>query len=151
LFFVQAAKSEVFLKKMKALDQLKNVTLEVHVMPEVLEPFVHYFYSGHISHRDLKNHASKVLTAAKRYAVPSLQLIAEQYIAKHVTRDTALSVWELGVDHSSDTIKDAVLTILLHTKDLQDVLKLSEYHMFRAQKDPELLVGLFEQRVGRIT
>ncbi len=148
---MQAAKSEVFLKKMKALDQLKNVTLEVHVMPEVLEPFVHYFYSGHISHRDLKNHASKVLTAAKRYAVPSLQLIAEQYIAKHVTRDTALSVWELGVDHSSDTIKDAVLTILLHTKDLQDVLKLSEYHMFRAQKDPELLVGLFEQLVGRIT
>lgn len=150
LIVLQAAHSDVILKKMKGnLDQLGTVTIEVHIFPEALEAFVRYFYTGHISHRDLKSYAPKLLTAAKRYGVRALQLVAERYIAKHVSRETALSTWELGVDHGSDIIKDSVLDIL--AKDVQEVPKLGEYRTFRSQKDPELLVGLFENLIGRIT
>lgn len=72
----------------------------------------------------------------------SLQLIAERYIAKHVSRDTALSTWELGVDHNSEIINDSVLQTL--SKDVQDIPKLGEYRT-------ELLVNLFENLIGRIT
>jgi hypothetical protein len=147
--FVQAAKSDVILKKMKGnLDQLGTVTMELQIFPESLESFVRYFYTGHISHRDLKSHAPKLLTAAKRYGVRSLQLIAERYIAKHISRETALSTWELGVDHNSEIIKESVLQVL--ATDVQDIPKLGEYRTYRSQKDPELLVGLFENLIGRI-
>lgn len=130
------------------LDQLGTVTMELQIFPESLESFVRYFYTGHISHRDLKSHAPKLLTAAKRYGVRSLQLIAERYIAKHISRETALSTWELGVDHNSEIIKESVLQVL--ATDVQDIPKLGEYHTYRSQKDPELLVGLFENLIGRI-
>lgn len=46
--------------------------------------------------------------------------------------ETALSIWELGVDHGSDIIKDTVLDIL--AKDVKDFPELGEYHTFRSQK-----------------
>lgn len=147
---VLAAKSDVILKLMKGnLDQLGTVSMELHIFPEALDAFVRYFYTGHISHRDLKRYATKLLTAAKRYGVRSLQLVAERYIAKHVSKETALSTWELGTDHNSEIIKESVLQILV--KDVQDIPKLGEYRMYRCQKDPELLVGLFENLLGRVT
>ncbi|XP_024393193.1 uncharacterized protein [Physcomitrium patens] len=146
---VLAPKPHVMQKKLKGnLDRIGTAPMEMYVFPEVLDAFVRYLYTSHISHRDLESNATKLLIAGKRYGVGSLQLIAERNIAKHVTSETALSTWELGVDHDSEIIKRSVLHTLV--KDVQDIPKLEEYRTYRCQKDPELLIGLFENLIGRM-
>jgi hypothetical protein len=146
---VQAAHSQVFLQKLKKLEAEsmgdKDMSIEVHVEPDSLDSFIRYMYTGNVSPREMTIHATKLLKAARRYSVGSLQTLAEHHIAKSVTCETALSTWELGSDHSSEIIKKAVIDTLLSQHDMKQVLHLSEYPTYRTQKkSTDLLVALFE-------
>ncbi|KAL3679936.1 hypothetical protein R1sor_022892 [Riccia sorocarpa] len=148
---VLAAKSDVFGKRLRfsvaQMNEAKTGIIEVNVLPDVLESFVRYFYIGVVSPSDLKNHANGLLSAADKYNVQSLSLLCQRFIAKNLTVDTALSTWEIGHDYSSEIIKEAVIHAL--SKDIRDIPNLTEYKNFRAVKDPELLVDLFESIVKR--
>ncbi|KAG6550496.1 hypothetical protein Mapa_007970 [Marchantia paleacea] len=148
---VLAGKSDVFGKRLRfnvaQLTEAKTGVVEVNVLPDVLDSFVRYFYTGVVSPSDLKNYASGLLSAADRYNVQSLSLLCQRFIAKNLTTETALSTWEIGYDYGSDIIKQAVIDAL--SNDIKDILNLTEYKSFRAIKDPELLVDLFESLVRK--
>ncbi|KAL2603097.1 hypothetical protein R1flu_008786 [Riccia fluitans] len=148
---VLAGKSDVFGKRLRfsvaQMNEAKTGIIEVNVLPDVLEAFIRYFYIGVVSPSVLKTHALGLLSAADKYNVQSLSLLCQHFIAQNLTIETALSTWEIGHDYSSEIIKGAVINAL--SKDIRDIPNLTEYKNFRAIKDPELLVDLFESIVRR--
>ncbi|XP_002987220.2 BTB/POZ domain-containing protein At4g08455 [Selaginella moellendorffii] len=150
LFLAQAGKSPVFKAMFSA--QMKEAQSGVvridDFSHDVLEAFVRFFYTATVCPEVLKKHAASLFCAAEKYGVKLLKAVCEEFLVSNVSRDNAINLLDLARKYDSETVKDAVLRTA--SMDMQVLPTFGDYSMY-AEKDPKLLVELYEGLVKRMS
>lgn len=124
---------------------LMDPSTKVIEVPEMtgdqLRVFVSFFYTGEISANDLLHHTTAFLLAADKYKVPYLGAVCEDALIANLSRQNAITTFDIVKNHCSDATKEAVL------KKAMKMGELSQYEEYKlyTTKNPALLLELYEQ------
>lgn len=114
--------------------------------PQELKAFVNFLYTGTIVHSIMAECMTTFLRAAEKYKVQYLNEVCEDALISNLSRENAITTFDIAKKHCSSTVKELVLMKALKMGELSTY---EEYKVY-TQKDPGLLLELYEQLSERI-
>lgn len=142
---LQAAKSKEFHADFRKDPELKVIEVP-EMTPQELKAFVNFLYTGTIVHSIMAECMTTFLRAAEKYKVQYLNEVCEDALISNLSRENAITTFDIAKKHCSSTVKELVLMKALKMGELSTYEEYKEY----TQKDPGLLLELYEQLSERI-
>ncbi|KAG0569286.1 hypothetical protein KC19_6G080200 [Ceratodon purpureus] len=142
---VLAAKSKEFHAAFRANADVKVIEVS-EMTPQELKVFVTFLYTGSISNNITLECMPTFFRAAEKYKVQFLADICEDTLLSNISRENAITTFDIAKKHCSSSVREAVL---MKAMKMGEISTYDEYKHY-TQKDPGLLLELYEQLSERI-
>ncbi len=142
---LQAARSEEFDAIFQADTNAKEIEIP-EMAGEELKAFVSFFYTGSLPINVIAEYMTTFLHVAEKYKVHYLAAVCEDVLVSKLSRDNAITTFDIAKKYCSGDVKEAVLKKALK---MGEISTYGEYKLY-TQKDPGLLLEFYEQLSERI-
>ncbi len=142
---LQAARSEEFDAIFQADTNAKEIEIP-EMGGEELKAFVSFFYTGSLPINVIAEYMTTFLHVAEKYKVHYLAAVCEDVLVSKLSRDNAITTFDIAKKYCSSDVKEAVLKKALK---MGEISTYGEYKLY-TQKDPGLLLEFYEQLSERI-
>ncbi|KAH9558166.1 hypothetical protein CY35_07G122700 [Sphagnum magellanicum] len=142
---VLAARSEEFDAIFQADTNAKEIEIP-EMGGEELKAFVSFFYTGSLPINVIAEYMTTFLHVAEKYKVHYLAAVCEDVLVSKLSRDNAITTFDIAKKYCSSDVKEAVLKKALK---MGEISTYGEYKLY-TQKDPGLLLEFYEQLSERI-
>ncbi|XP_052203270.1 BTB/POZ domain-containing protein At4g08455-like [Diospyros lotus] len=143
---VLASRSPVFKAMLEnEMEESLSGTIKIgDVSYDALRSFVHYLYTAEASLDEQM--AIDLLVMAEKYQVKHLKTYCEKYTVSKLNWENALMNFAFARQHNAKILEEAALLLIM---DNMDKLSKCEVYMELVEKDPRLVVEIYEAYLSR--
>ncbi|KAK9167296.1 hypothetical protein Scep_002487 [Stephania cephalantha] len=143
---VLVSRSPVFRAMLKnEMEESRSGTIRISdVSYEVLCSFVHYLYTAEVTLDEQM--ACELLALAEKYQVKHLKAYCEKFMKSKVDVENALITFAFASQHNAEHLLEASLLVVT---DNMDKLTKQDVYKELIDKDPRLIVGIYEAYLAK--